>query len=68
MGIKIEFRWSDSGKGKHRIYYLNEKRWRMLRSIIDKRQMERKSLVRIDAGDGNGSPVDLIEELKQTGR
>jgi hypothetical protein len=67
MGIKIAFRWSGSGKDKHRIYYLNPERWGMLHSIIEKRQMERESVARMEDRDEDGSPVDLIEGLRQTG-
>jgi len=67
MGIKVAFRWSGSGKGKHRIYHLNEERWGILSTVIEQRQTERESTAQTEVEEGNGSPVDLIKELNQTG-
>jgi len=67
MGIKVAFRWSGSGKGKHRIYHLNEERWGILSTVIEQRQTERESIAQMEVEKGNGSPVDLIKELNQTG-
>jgi Domain of unknown function (DUF3854) len=67
MGIKIDFRWTGSGKNKQRVYHLNVERWRMLTAVIEKRQMERENLIQTEAENEDGSPVDLIQEKEQTG-
>lgn len=67
MGVKIAFRWNGSGKEKRRVYYLNEERWGMLSAVIERRRIERESIAKTEAEEVNGSPVDLIKELKRTG-
>jgi Domain of unknown function (DUF3854) len=67
MGVKIAFRWSGSGKEKHRVYHLNEERWRTLSAVIERRQTERENLIQNEMREGAGSPVDLIKELNQAG-
>lgn len=67
MGIKITFRWSGSGKDKHRVYHLNTERWKMLSAVIERRQAERESLVQNEVIEGQGSPVPLIQDLEQAG-
>jgi Domain of unknown function (DUF3854) len=67
MGIKITFRWSGSGKDKHRVYSLDAERWGMLTSVIGRRQAERENLAQKEVEEGEGSPVDLIKDLEQTG-
>ena len=67
MGVKIAFRWSGSGKEKHRVYHLNEERWGMLSTVIERRRIERESIAETEVREVNGSPVDLIKELKQAG-
>jgi Domain of unknown function (DUF3854) len=67
MGIKIAFRWSGSGKGKHRVYHLEPERWGMLTAVIERRQAERENLAQKEIEEEIGSPVDLIKKLKQTG-
>lgn len=67
MGIKIAFRWSESGKDKQQIYHLNIE-WRgILRDVIEQRYAERESLVKTQVKDSDGSPMTIIEELEQTG-
>jgi hypothetical protein len=67
MGVKIAFRWSGSGKGKHRIYHLNAERWGMLSAVIEQRQAERESMATTEVEEGNGSPVDLNRRIKTDG-
>ena len=67
MGIKITFRWSGSGKDKHRVYHLNAERWRTLTAVIERRQAERESPVQNEVTEGQGSPVPLIQDLEQVG-
>ncbi|NJR49501.1 MAG: DUF3854 domain-containing protein [Leptolyngbyaceae cyanobacterium CSU_1_3] len=67
MGVKIAFRWSGSGKEKHRVYRLHEERWRMLSAIMERRQAERESLVQNEVIVGQGSPMSLIQDLEEVG-
>jgi hypothetical protein len=67
MGIKIAFRWSGSGQGKHRVYRLESERWRMLTAVIEKRQVERERFAEKAVEDSEGSPVEYIKSNGSTG-
>jgi Domain of unknown function (DUF3854) len=67
MGIKVEFRWSGSGELKHRVYRLNTERWNFLTAVIERRQVERETLIQKEVEESEGSPVGFIEQEKQTG-
>jgi hypothetical protein len=67
MGVKVDFRWSGSGKDKHRVYRLEADRWSLLMSVVERRKAERESLAQKGMEDEKGSPLDLIEDEEWTG-
>jgi hypothetical protein len=67
MGVKVDFRWSGSGKYKHRVYRLEADRWSLLMSVVEQRRVERESLPQKGVEDEKGSPVDLIKDEEWTG-
>jgi hypothetical protein len=59
LGLKVTFRWSGSGKAKHRVYRLNREQWNYLTEILERRYQRYLQYQQPYASEGSPHPLDL---------